>query len=198
MKTNLEKWNHYKEILKRKEQAYLEKELGDYPQNIVWGVHPNGSMFQVTTDTCYRHAVRVYFFTKKPTRKDVERIENYALSDIQFSKDKIRIVCKEISGTYTTTGNRTIEEFERIYYKDKIEAEKKAFETTEKIRTEKELIESGSHHRCCYCHSVKTKENIRFDTIFSPNWASSGGQSPPRPYCRDKNCAVNDQMAHEG
>ena len=198
MKTNLEKWNHYKAKIKAKEQTYIEDELGDYPQKTLWGVYPIGEVFEVfVVGRGYKHDVNVHCFTKKPTRKDVERIKNYALSDIGFTRDKIRINCNQIS-EYTSMGQRTLEEVEHSYYKSKAEAEQKALEITEKNRNEKELIESGTHHCCCYCSKVRPKEQIIFGTIVSRNWERNGYTSPKRAYCKDGGCHGYDQMAHEG
>lgn len=58
------------------------------------------------------------------------------------------------------------------------------------MNTEKKVM-------CMYCREERDEKDIEYVRIFSPNWKSSGYRSPPRPYCKDKQCAGYDQMAHE-
>jgi hypothetical protein len=51
---------------------------------------------------------------------------------------------------------------------------------------------------CAYCNKPIPDGDLEMRRIYSPNWRSQGGQSPPRPYHKSKRCGGYDQMAHEG
>lgn len=94
MKTNLEKWDYYLALIKRKENKFINSVVPQKPE-ILYEIALIGKIkTQTVTGIDYSHRINgghffPIFHTKKPTRKDVERIKEYSDANIELKKELI-------------------------------------------------------------------------------------------------------------
>lgn len=201
MKTNLEKYNYYYDLMQKSAEKYINNFFKDK-------VRPT-RMFEIVgyyklreciiTDITYRF--KSFHRLSHPTREDVKRIKGrfdvpqwYEPTDIilhytykdrwESSKGKIK--------TASITGN--------IPYCDVLESNTRSFELNIKMQEELDRrmrlykLKSGDV-RCTYCGKAVQKEKAIKRTII--NYKQFGPKGKEYQYCSSE-CGVHDQMAHEG
>jgi hypothetical protein len=83
MKTNLEKWNYYLGLLNEKASAFMDT-INPLVPSIFYKVELNGKINECTV--LNRHySFGLYFNGKKPTNKDIEKIEAVLNNEIVFT-----------------------------------------------------------------------------------------------------------------
>lgn len=102
MKTNIEKWNYYSSIIKDKTDSFIKSQLdGLNIPDFYYVVHSIGKISKRTIEYVnYNHSKqngKINFSGKKPTKKDIIKIIEYANSEISFSIDNIYFVYSEPS-----------------------------------------------------------------------------------------------------
>jgi len=109
MKTNLEKFNHYLDIVTERSNKYIKSQIEVIPEKM-YVVYPIGTLHELEI-TGVRYEPRennryftLAFFTKKPSNESVENIKLYAEMSIEFVKEKILFDYKEKGDGYTSSG----------------------------------------------------------------------------------------------
>lgn len=113
MRSNIEKWEYYLFILNNKTDAFVKSQIG---RNIIpkkyYVILYNGTISERTIlgneVALYKHNGKTWFSGKKPTKEDVQALEEYAMSNITFSASSIylaysSIYNKETGATSTST-----------------------------------------------------------------------------------------------
>ena len=89
MSTNLEKWEHYKKILDDKFNEFI-KTLDFKIPEIFYLVKPTGKIEPCTPiNFTYSYKQTPHFFTKKPTKKDVEKIKKILEDTTSFEVERV-------------------------------------------------------------------------------------------------------------
>ena len=129
--TNLEKWNNHMNALNEKANAFMDT-INTLIPEIFWKVNRNGSI-----EECFvlnRHySFRLHFNGKKPTNKDIEKIESVINSEIKFISDKAYFDYKYLWGvshgkeSYASTAIKVTDLFaNNIAFLTLVEAEEKS------------------------------------------------------------------------
>ena len=142
MKNNLEKWNYYLELLNEKASAFMDT-INPLVPSIFYKVELNGKINDCTV--LNRHySFGLYFNGKKPTNKDIEKIEAVFNSEIVFTPKMAYFDYSYVWGIYegkesiSKTAIHVKDVFEnRIAFLSFAEAEIKAKEIIEKNAEEK-------------------------------------------------------------
>jgi hypothetical protein len=193
MKTNKEKYDELYTQLEGVCQVFIHTVLPVVPEkyytiSVNYIKHKDGYFVEEKQikSARYRHG---FYSPEKPTRVEIEKLREFLNNLPEFTKDKIFLRWEASN----CSGNSDF---------SKIGVSEGAW-TPESLEPKlAQLIEKYSpkegHIACAYCGHQRKPEELRYDTIISPNWKHQGYKSPPRPYCKDKPCASHDQMAHEG
>jgi hypothetical protein len=110
MKTNLEKWNYYYNLIKQKENDFINSIVSKKPE-ILYLVLPKGVIKTQTItslDYSYRmngECIFFTFYTRKPTRKDVKKLKEYFEANIKYKKELIRFNYSESWGKGFTSSS---------------------------------------------------------------------------------------------
>jgi hypothetical protein len=204
MRTNLDKWNYWKDRLDRRDQTYILSVVGPTMPEPFYRVEcamgtPEFYRVGVSTiiEVTYHHQTNVTWLGGgKPTNGAILALRTYVEGGIPYNKENIRLHWQQ---GRTSGAIKWLDFVERKgIYTDLAEATAVVEAKREQHIKEKEQIGAGTHTKCSYCGKVRQIEDIHYARIWSPNWQDTGGQSPLRSYCKDKPCASYDQMAHEG
>lgn len=161
MKTNLEKYNHYKDIVDNKTMVFIisvlledakKLDLPDIGFHSVMELMPerfytvsyNGEIKEnIITGVAYSHPMVYYFHYNKPTKEDIEKIKNYSESEIKFEKEKIRIeYCYFWGNNSKASSSISIEKLKESF-ETKEKAELFSIEMKEKFEEEKLFRETN-------------------------------------------------------
>ena len=125
MRTNLDKWNYWLELINSRTNEFIGKELPEVPKQI-YRPTASGYSTAVVESINYRHAyfndimggesyVRLYFTGKKPDKADVKKLKDYYELNVELNKESIifRYV-EELDNGYELKGSAMI-------YSDKTE-----------------------------------------------------------------------------
>jgi len=201
MRTNLEKWNYYLSIVKKREEEYIKNNVDKMPE-YVYFIYPTGKIRKLQI-TYISYSNRLYFYGKKPTRDDVKKINDYVIDNSPMTLDNVHVGWKSIGEKYNSSS--AFKYTERDQYLSKQEVEIKSKEATKKKEDEEILLNNG-HIRCVYCNKVvPEKDSISHTIIFQNSrqdpYSRTGWKKfvdrKTNKYCSGK-CGGNDQMAHEG
>ena len=194
MATLIEKWNFYNDIIKNRENLYIQNTIKDIPEFVyqVWGINGNIRELKITGVS---YSNRQYFgFNKRPTKKDVEKIRLFADTPYAFNSDNIIFHYQE---KYKTGGGC----IGGLYLKDmpnymtKEEAENTAAPIAEKFNSDELLVSNGTHARCERCRKVvENKDIVHYKIISIATYGHAGRNGK---FCSGT-CASHEQMAHEG
>ncbi len=202
MKTNLEKWNFYEEYIKGILLEQIELNVEKLPEK-VYKASGLGAVVEVFVDDIYNKD-RFYFYSKKPTRADVEKIKTYADNIPEFNIDNIFVSVHYHEGMGKSMSACKHSELKEKYFLTEVEAKERLVDIKAKKDEENELIANG-HIRCAYCGKITPpSESIRSEIIFQNGRHNSFTgkyqkfvDRKTNDYCSGK-CASHDQMAHEG
>jgi hypothetical protein len=94
MRSNLEKWNYYLEIINSRTKEFIDSQKqGKIIPEKYYVVYPSGKIAETTIIDVgyshYNHNCQTFFTGKKPTKEDVDKIAKYAMGEIPFSIDNI-------------------------------------------------------------------------------------------------------------
>lgn len=195
MRTNKEKYDFLYDALEKRCQDFIRTILPTVPKkyytiSINYTKYKDGYFIQELPVACtgYKHG---FYRIQKPTRLNIAKLQSYLDNPPPLSEDRIFL-------------NWEIDNISGYNYLPKIGiADGMEAWTAEALEPKlKYLIDTYSpkegHIACAYCRKQRKPEDIRYARIWSPNWKHQGGQSDPRPYCKDDHCAGYDQMGHEG
>lgn len=202
MRTNLEKWNHYLQIINEKEKEFINDNIIDIPKYI-YEVYPSGKIRTLNVvNLYYRNNI---YCGGKPTRNDVSKIKEYAEDMPSLTVENVSFGWECIEHGYKSSSAIRYTELHDKFFTNKEKAELKANELLEAKNKEEELLKNG-HVKCAYCGKVvPEKESVSHQIIFQnsrPDPFSKTGykkfvDKKTNKYCSGK-CGGNDQMAHEG
>lgn len=100
MKTNLEKWNYYKAELDKQADIFMDSLLKEYPDKFYRATVRGNVETCFITGRVYSFGPEVYYFTKKPTKKNVEEIKSLYENKIIFDEKKAFFNFKYCWGVY--------------------------------------------------------------------------------------------------
>jgi len=202
MKTNLDKWDYHLDILNARTESFIKEAFQDDPApETLYEVTPIGTVKVYTvTDINYRFprndGIRPYFYGKKPTREEVQRIATAAIEEIDFNKANIVLGYEYEWGS----GNKAISgiSMERLLesscvFTDQSKAGVCAAEKRLKKEKEQYLLANG-HIKCTYCGKVVPESEAVNYTVIARQYTNMRKTSK---YC-SRQCGAHDQMAHEG
>ena len=186
-------------------QQELFTRLKVYSQTVFYGELPH-TLFRVDHENQVEELVVVgpdYFYPRgisffqgnKPTRAEVAYLKEWIDEDHPFEREKLYLDLQTVHGHSTTSFYLDPNRGHSLIFFTAKEAHVETDSRRRKIEEEKRLLSEG-HIRCRYCGVVRRPENITYARMWNPVYR--GGQSDPRPYCKDKGCAGYDQMGHEG
>lgn len=190
MKNNLEKYNHYLNIIKERQSKFVTDNVSDIPE-FLYAVNPNGGIVTKITEKPYYYDTKA-FGKDKPTKIDVASIKEYSESEQELSFSQIYIPYHEISSMGKSSSAVKYTEYGKFMNKE--QAELKSIEVKDKIEAENILLQNG-HSRCQYCRKVypdneKVKEKMISVYTF-------GREGRWMEFC-SKTCATHEQMSLEG
>jgi len=215
MRTNLEKWNHYKGLLESLENEFINSNINKMDYDKAYRIENGVCEYQIT-NIHYNYELKdrclTWYSGKKPTRNElksliglVERIQNGALV---FDSNKISFGCKRYTNPGSVSTGFRLEELIKSnssWFICPIKADARLSEFDEKKKHNEWLLNNG-HIRCAYCGKiVHEKKSVSHEIIFqnskSDPYSRTGWRKfvdrKTNKYCSGK-CAGNDQMAHEG
>lgn len=191
MKTNLEKYNYYLNIVKERQSKFVDENAFDIPE-FLYGVHPNGEISTKITEKPYYYDPKS-FPKEKPTKIDVANIKEYAESKEELLLNEIRIPYHEIT-TYGKSSSAVKYSEYKTKFLTKEQAEIKSKEVKDKIEAENILLQNG-HSRCQYCRKVyPDTEKVKEKMISIYTYGREGRWME---FC-SKTCAMHSQMSLEG
>ena len=203
MRTNLEKWNHYREIIRVKDQKFVEANITIKPK-ILYDVYQRSGEIKELKVTEIRYSRYVHYNGKKPTKIEVTEIKELSESDLIHDIKNIHIGLESNSDKYKSTSATKYVEMNK-HYLSLEDAENIASVIKIKIGRDRIKLENG-HIRCTYCQKiVPESESVKYEIIFQnskPDFFSKSGYKrfvdrKTNIYCSNQ-CGVHDQMAHEG
>jgi len=194
MRTNLEKFKYYMDLLNQKAQPFIDSKFpcGKPEKLFVLNGYSHIQECQITSIK-YDFG---WINEEKPTKADIEDVKTYLNSALEFTDDKIvlfyeyRIGDHKVSGAYRL--NRILNEKHLAFTYD---------ELTGELQRRKELYEPREGYiKCSYCWKQNPPENTVYDKLIFRDWDGRKQfvNEKELPYCKDKPCASHDQMAHEG
>ena len=107
MKTNLDKWNYWNELIVTQTKLFIESQCETMPTKI-YRIYPSGKIgIGEVTEVNYAYHINgsyfhLQFFTKKPTKDDVLKLKNYYELSIPMVKERIMFKYSEPFGTGTS------------------------------------------------------------------------------------------------
>lgn len=132
MKTNIEKWKHYKTILKQRDNVYV-KEAIDAVKNPkqYFQIDDRGAITIVKIyGTHYSHAYEyTYFGGKKPTRIEVNALQKYVESEVIYNYSNIKVKCRQENMSFYESLETVIDNPNTSFTVEGV------FEKAEKIKT---------------------------------------------------------------
>jgi len=196
MKTNLEKYNYYFDLLYRGAQSYIDLKFPNGKPEVFFGLQNYYELLECKVTSIKYH---FGFFRKDfPNRNDVAKIKEMASNPLQFSDDNIYLHYEYRCpyGFSKASGSMRLSE---ILTKDCYAF--KAEDLDEKRRINQELYEPKEGYvKCSYCGKQNQPDNTIYSKIIFQD--SHNGRrfvnEATNPYCKDKPCSSYDQMAHEG
>jgi hypothetical protein len=197
-----QKWDSIKKLIEEKTESFILS-IPNLP-TVIYEVLPIGKLIEkpVVKVIHYNNDQRLYFNGKKPNRGDVIRIEsiyyNLILDEkyLRFRYDECNSYDMEQIKTYNL-------------FLDKVQAEAKAKDITDRIIEEQILLSGGAHDRCQRCSRVVPKSQIVNHTIIGRgrkavynSWKNRYEDKAvvtqePMKFCSGE-CAGNEQMSREG
>jgi hypothetical protein len=122
MKTNLEKWDYYMDILNKRADKYINSLNLDIP-SVFYEVMPNGAIHECDILKKYI-SLGLYYSGKKPSNEQVKKIEFSYANLFNFNPDLIYIEFKYMWGIYDgkesfSTSSVSIERFNEFIQKEK-------------------------------------------------------------------------------
>jgi hypothetical protein len=199
MKTNLEKWNHYKEIINKRIEDFVNSVFGDEKPKEYYRV---STAVETRTVTSFGYDFEkernaLYFSGKRPSNEKINAIKDLAERDINFEKDKIFLHWESFDGKWKSSSADLYSKIlpESGLFFDRVEAERVALERKVKRDRDNSLLDAGTHFRCGYCGKVTPKNEEVLRTII--NFKMYGYAGKQKRYCSGQ-CGFHDQCAHEG
>ncbi len=200
MRTNLEKFNHYKAIVDKQEQEFVDSVVSAVPE-FVYEVYPSGRIRKLKIENVEYYNGIYWNFNKRPSKKQVEEIKELSLRKREFSLDKIRFNYQEIDGQFNGRGAFKLTNF--IDYLTLEQADIKSKELKAEKAHEEELLKNA-HIRCSYCSKVVHESvSVSSKIIFQNSRQTYDGRwkkfvdSEVLKFC-SSGCAASEQMAREG
>ncbi|MFA6572476.1 MAG: hypothetical protein WCT77_14705 [Bacteroidota bacterium] len=151
MKNNLEKWNYYLSIIEKKTSDFINSQIhGLKIPEKYYIVYPIGKVAERTilgtTYSHYNHKGKTYFNGKKPTRKDIEEIAQYSVSEIPFTTENVWFEYSEIwdkeKGSKSTSSVKFYDLInQKALFYSIVEAELEAKKIKLQVEEEKEFRE---------------------------------------------------------
>lgn len=197
MRTNLEKYNHYRLEYDSKLDAFIKSYVTKYPDTL-YEVRLNGDIFVLKPKKVWY--LDTFKIPKKPTKLDIEVLINDTKT-IVFDKNQIVFDVD----VFTLEGEKQHMQIIRLsMFKDKLRA--KTYVTTEHVaqaisleyklkkQLDQKLLDGGVHIRCQYCSTIIEKVNAIKGKIYAYKMYGSGGKT--FDYCSN-NCYFADQCAHD-
>ena len=103
MKTNLEKWNYWYNLIVAKTKQFIESQCETIPTKI-YKIYPSGKIgIGEVTGVDYNYRLNgnnfyLQFFTKKPTKDDVLKLKKYHELNIPMTRERIMFKYSELFG----------------------------------------------------------------------------------------------------
>ncbi len=201
MRTNLEKFKHYKSILKQQESDFIQQVIKDYPKK-VYKVFPSGNIQELTIIGLTYSRSKNWYFEKRPSKIQVQEIKDFSESKREFDEKKILFNYGYEAGTFKASGAFSFYQLEEYFTKEG--AEKKSKEVKDVKEHEEHLINNCNHVRCQRCSKVVPIENsVSSKIIFQDSRSDAFGRykrfvnSRVMNFCSGT-CASHEQMSREG
>jgi len=204
MRTNLEKWNYYREIIREKDQIFVEANITIKPK-IMYDVYQRSGKIKKLSVTKIYYSRYINFKNKKPTKIEVAEVKKISESELDYDINKIFIGYESRSDKYKSSAATKYIEMNNEHYLSIEEAEGVSSVIKIKVGRERIKLKNG-HIRCTYCQKiVPESESVKYEIIFQnsrPDYNSKSGYKKfvdrkTNIYCSTK-CGIHDQMAHEG
>lgn len=191
MKTNLEKYNHYLNLIKERQQKFVSENISGIPE-FLYSCNPNGTISIKTVTEPYYYNPKA-FPKSKPTKVDVSIIKDYFEANEPLLISRIQLPYWETWCNSKSSSAVYLTEYETKFL-SKEQAELKSIEIKEKIATENILLENG-HSRCQRCRKVyPNAEKVREKMI---SIYTFGREGKWMEFCSGT-CASHEQMSLEG
>ena len=194
MRTNKEKYNHYKRIVDKNAQEYTDKEFPTIPKEFYSITNMLGDNVETKTITSvgysFGYGVNLYEMDK-PTRKDVEKAKTMSENMPTFFRENIRFAWKIQKENHKSSGSESLKDIDNgIWNFFNLEDAKKECEKRKKKYGKKE-----GYVPCAYCSKqVKEEAVVVREIIFR---TGGGIGRSKNNYCSSQ-CGFHDQCAHEG
>ena len=196
MRTNLEKYNYYRELLRQKAQTYIDLLFPEGKPGRFYEVNSYRGI-QEYTITSIKYNFGLYP-KDKPTREDVNKARALYENTPEFSKDNVFLYYECQLGKHQLSGAKRLLNI--------LNSEYMSFTTgelEEALRKQKELYEPREGYiACSYCRKQRLPEDIVYKTLIYRGLDKIRRKQVVKkkllPYCKETNCAAYNQMAHEG
>lgn len=126
MKTNISKFNYYKNIITNQEWEFFQT-IKDYPKDL-YKVYPTGILGTlVFSHFSYRYDISL-FYHNKPDKEHVKKVAELAAKKIEFNLDMVQWHYEETHKDFKLSGALYLSKLPYAFFADKESAEKKAQE----------------------------------------------------------------------
>ncbi len=195
METNIEKYNRLWNDLNSEVEKYVDSVLPNPPKvfyeiGVDYTKYPGGCHIRSRRITEASYSLGIYHNHKKrQTAKDIEELKNKIVAMPDFDESKIFLHWQDGNTSGAIPLKALSEPGKSLNPEDLKEELQKMIDL---------YSPKPGHIACEYCRHQRRPDDLVYKTIISPNWKDRGFRSPPRPYCKDRQCWGHDQMAHEG
>jgi len=195
MKTNLEKFNYWKEVYNDRLKEFIQSEKISKPEYF-YRLYPSGKIETLRVLSVGYSQRATYFCGKIPSRKEIEELKDFC-QHTPLARDMIMFRYESVGGKYHVSGalkSLDLDKYKETYFTDKPTAESKAKELVGIRKHEEELLKNG-HVRCAYCRKIVPEAEVVVKEII--NFKMYGSSGKKNKYCSSQ-CGHHDQCAHEG
>lgn len=189
MRTNLEKFNHWKSLLEEKAMILLISELGQVPEQI-WEIGSQRNEYEpepwTVTGTRVSH-VRGTYFKKRPSKDQVELMRSACDEPIAADAVILEVQYARPTGGTTTMAFTLAAKGEKWQLN--------ASEWADKVLELQDLyILKDDQFSCAYCRKATDHNKKVTSAVIARQFP---GMRKEFDYCSSQ-CAAYNQMAHEG
>ncbi len=150
-----------------------------------------------------------HYDIEKPTRKDIESINNFRINFPKYEKSDIYLKYRMQGNGYTTSGAVKVDDIFKKFHTSLNEAIAESEKRIEKLKSEQALLDTGNYIRCQRCTKVVATTESKTSVIIGRGrkqvWNSWKGRMEDKAcvtqtsmvFCSGE-CAAHEQMSREG
>jgi len=193
MRTNLEKYNYYLNIIESKEHDFINIEIPN-PPKILYKVSKDGTIIECIVEKLQYFRNNNYFDYNKKVYKDlVKKVKDYSETEHKLERNNIRFNIVEDRGTYKVSSSISLEMLDDYFLTKKC-AEVVSEEYIKIVNEENEKL-NNDYVRCERCRKLILESDAL--NVKMINFKMYGSKGCMMKFCSSE-CASHEQMSLEG